>query len=157
MATHSSILAWRIPTTEEPGGLQSMGSQKDRHEWSDLARMHTHTHTPFGVHCSQWVGFPSGSVVENLLACEGGAKDTGSIPGSGRSPGGRNGNPLQCSCLDNSMDRGSWRAIVHEVAKSQTRLSGRAFLVSKLVWWTGCSEHYLIPYRMSQVTGNLDM
>ena len=40
-----SILAWRIPTTEEPGGLQSMGSQKDRHEWSDLARMHTHTHT----------------------------------------------------------------------------------------------------------------
>ena len=40
MATHSSILAWRIPCTEEPGGLQSMGSQRDGHDWSDLARMH---------------------------------------------------------------------------------------------------------------------
>ena len=37
MATHSSILAWRIPWTEGPGGLQSMGSQKVRHDWSDLA------------------------------------------------------------------------------------------------------------------------
>ena len=37
MATHSSILAWRIPWTEEPGGLQSMGSQRVRHDWSDLA------------------------------------------------------------------------------------------------------------------------
>ena len=41
MATHSSILAWRIPWTEEPGGLQSMGSQRVRHNWSDW----THTHT----------------------------------------------------------------------------------------------------------------
>ena len=37
MATHSSVLAWRIPWTEEPGGLQSMGSQRVRHDWSDLA------------------------------------------------------------------------------------------------------------------------
>ena len=44
MATHSSILAWRIPWTEEPGGLQSMGSQRVRHNWSDWT--HTHTHTP---------------------------------------------------------------------------------------------------------------
>ena len=41
MATHSSILAWRIPWTEDPGGLQSMGSQRVRHDWSDLARMQT--------------------------------------------------------------------------------------------------------------------
>ena len=40
MATHSSILAWRIPWTEEPGGLQSMGSRRVRHSWSDLACMH---------------------------------------------------------------------------------------------------------------------
>ena len=39
MATHSRILDWRIPWTEEPGGLQSMGSQKVRHEWRDLAHM----------------------------------------------------------------------------------------------------------------------
>ena len=40
MATHFSILAWRIPWTEEPCGLQSKGSQRVRHEWSNLARMH---------------------------------------------------------------------------------------------------------------------
>ena len=47
----------------------------------------------------------------------------GSIPGSGRSPGGGHGNPLQYSCLENPMDRGAWRATVHGVAKSWTRLS----------------------------------
>ena len=46
--------------------------------------------------------------------------DTGSIPGSGRSPGGGNSNPLQYSCLGNSMDGGAWWATVHGVAKSQT-------------------------------------
>ena len=45
------------------------------------------------------------------------AEDKGSIPGSGRSPGGGNGNPLQYSCLENPMDRGAWWAIVHGVAK----------------------------------------
>ena len=39
MATHSSILAWRIPWTEEPGGLQSVGSQRVRHDWNDLAHV----------------------------------------------------------------------------------------------------------------------
>ena len=48
--------------------------------------------------------------------------DTGSVPGSGRSPGGGQGNPLKYSCLENPMDRGTWRATVHGVAKSQTRL-----------------------------------
>ena len=43
MATHSSLLAWKIPWTKEPGGLQSMGSQRVRHDGSDLARTHTHT------------------------------------------------------------------------------------------------------------------
>ena len=49
--------------------------------------------------------------------------DLGSIPGLGRSPGEGNGNPLQYSCLDNSMDRGAWRATVYGVKKSQTQLS----------------------------------
>ena len=51
------------------------------------------------------------------------AGDTGSIPGSGRSPGGGSGNPLQYSCLENPTDGGAWQATVHRVAKSQTRLS----------------------------------
>ena len=48
--------------------------------------------------------------------------DTGLIPGSERSPGGGHGNPLQYSCLENRMDRGAWRAIVHRVTESWTQL-----------------------------------
>ena len=51
------------------------------------------------------------------------AGDTGSIPGSGRSPGEGNGYPLQYSCLENPTDRGAWRATVQEATKCQTRLS----------------------------------
>ena len=51
------------------------------------------------------------------------ARDVSSIPGSGLSPGEGNGSTLQYSCLENTMDRGAWRAAVHGVAKSQTRLS----------------------------------
>ena len=65
-------------------------------------------------------GFPDGSAVNNPPANPG---DKGSFLGSGRSPGGGNGSPLQYSCLENSMDRGAWRATVHGVAKSQTRMS----------------------------------
>ena len=49
-----------------------------------------------------------------------GHRDGGLIPGSGRSPGEGNGNPLQCSCLENPMDRGAWRATVHGVTESET-------------------------------------
>ena len=68
--------------------------------------------------------FPVGSEVK-ASACNVG--DLGSIPGSGRSPGEGNGNPLQYSCLENPMDGGAWRATVHGVAKSQTWLSDFTF------------------------------
>ena len=75
--------------------------------------------------CGNWespillLGFPSGSVVNNLPASAGDI-DVGSSPGSGRFPGGGNGNPLQYSCLENPKDGGAWWATVHRVAKSQT-------------------------------------
>jgi len=56
-------------------------------------------------------------VVKNLLANAGDLRDTGSIPGSGRSPRGGHDNPLQYSCLENPMDREAWRATIHGVAK----------------------------------------
>jgi len=61
-------------------------------------------------------------VVKNPHANAGDLRDTGLIPGLGRSPGGGHGNPLQYSCLKNPMDRGAWWAIVHRVTKSQTRM-----------------------------------
>ena len=60
--------------------------------------------------------------VKNPLANSRDIRDTGSVPGSGRSPGGEHGNPLQHSCLENPMDRGAWWATVHGVTESQTRL-----------------------------------
>ena len=68
-------------------------------------------------------GFPGGSVVKNPLPMHrvknlpANAGDVGSIPGSGRSPGEGNGNPLQYSCLGNPMDRGAWQATFHGVTK----------------------------------------
>ena len=56
-------------------------------------------------------------VVKNLPANTGNVRDRSLIPGSGRSPGGGHGNPLQYCCLENPLDRGAWRATVHRVAK----------------------------------------
>ena len=62
-------------------------------------------------------------MIKNMPANAGSTRDAGSIPGSGRSPGEGNGNTLQHSCLENSIDRGAWWATIHRVAKSQTQLS----------------------------------
>ena len=81
MAPHSSTLAWEIPWTEEPGGLQSMGSWRVGHDWATSLSL-------FSLSCI----------------------------GEG------NGNPLQCSCLENPRDGGAWWAAVYGVAQSQTWL-----------------------------------
>ena len=82
--------------------------------------------------CHTPQGCPKKYIISHLKSASGGpdgtespcnAGDWGSISGLGRSPGEGNGNPSQYSCLDNSMDRGTWCATVHEVSKSWTRLS----------------------------------
>ena len=70
---------------------------------------------------SYW-GLPVALVIENPPANAGDIRAVGLLPGSGRSPGGGHGNPLQYSCLENPKDRGAWWATVHSVAKCQTRL-----------------------------------
>ena len=75
-------------------------------------------HSDFGAQENK--GFPGRSVAKNLPANAG---EEGLNPGSGRSPGEGNGNPLQYSCLENSIDRGAWRAIVHGVSKNRPRPS----------------------------------
>ena len=77
---------------------------------------------PFQIRQHSRIAGISGVALKN--ACSAGdARDMGSILGLGRSPGGGNGNPLQCSCLRNPLDRGPWQATVHGVAKSWTPLS----------------------------------
>ena len=68
-------------------------------------------------------GFPGGTVVKNLLANAGDTGDAGLIPGLERCPGGGNSNPVQYSCLENSMDRGAWLAAVCGIAESWTQLN----------------------------------
>jgi len=102
MATHSSVLAWRIPGMGEPGELPSIGSHRVGHNWSGLAAA-------------------VAAAEVKASACNAG--DLGLIPGSGRCPGEGYGNPLQYSFLENPMNGGAWWATVHGVAKSQTQLS----------------------------------
>ena len=71
-------------------------------------------------------------VVKITPARAGDVRDVGSIPGSGRSPGGGHGNPLQYCCLKNPMDRGPWWATVHRVTQSQTRLSMQACMPANM-------------------------
>ena len=88
------------------------------------------------------MGFPVGSVVKYLPPNIG---DRGLISGSGRSPGERNGNPLQCSCLGNYMDRRTWQTVVHGVTKSQTHwVAKRALTVIR-----GGSETVFSSWRRS--------
>ena len=74
--------------------------------------------------------------------------DTGSIPGSGRLPGGGHGNPLQYSCLGNPMDQGAWRATVHGVTKNWTRLSNWSCSRSLAAIGLWAPEDYILPSVM---------
>ena len=127
MATHSSVLAWRIPGMGEPGVLPSMGSHRVGHDWSNLAAAPA---TSLGAS-------PIAQCRESACQCRRHrshgwmASQTrltwvcgvmGSTPGLGRSPGGGHGKPLQYSCLENPRDGGARWAAVYGVAQSRTRL-----------------------------------
>ena len=99
--------------TGRPGMLRFMGSQRVGHDWVTELNW-----TLFIGTLSLLRGFPGGSDSKES-ACN--RRDMGLIPGSGRSLRGGHGYPFQYSCLENSMDRGAWRATVHRVANSQTR------------------------------------
>ena len=117
-ATYSSILAWRILWTEEPGRLQSIWSQRVRHDWATFTSLHLS------------LGFPRGSNRKEF-ACN--ARDLGSVPGLERSPGEGHDNPLQYSCLENPMDWGAWWATVHGITKSWTWLSDQHFQIESSI------------------------
>ena len=142
MATHSSIHPWRIPWTGEPGGPWSIGSQRVRHDRSNLA--HTHTYI-FRVRIEECM-FEHDLILLYYLHS------------SSISNGEGNGNPpLQYSCLENPMDWGAWWAAVYGVAKSWTRLKqlssssisknltgyslSPVFLFFDSTGWLDCNSH----------------
>ena len=114
-----SEVAQSCPTLRDPVDCSLPGSsvrgffQARVLEWGAIAFSNIHT-------TMHKMGVPGGSVVKNLPANAG---DAASTSGVGRSPGGENGSLLQYSCLENPMDRGAWRATIHGVAKSRTRLN----------------------------------
>ena len=89
---------------------------------------------------SWWLLFTFGwasQVVQNLPANAGDARNVGTIPGSGRYPGEGNGNPLQDSCLEKSMDRGAWRVTVHGVTKTEQLNNSNALNIYSLLYQAG--------------------
>ena len=148
MAPHSSTLAWKIPWTEEPGRLQSMGSKRVGHDWGlrfhfSLACIGEGNGNPLQCSCLEdpgdggawWAAIygvaQSRTRLKRLSSSSGSdskesscsAGDPSLIPRSGKSPGERNGSPLQYFCLENSMETGAWQATVHGIAKSPSQLS----------------------------------
>ena len=109
MATNSSIFAWSIPWIKKPGGLQTIGSQRVRHNWSNLAC----THESLSIICH--INKCRRKVIWLYLEI------LNKIFGEG------NGTPLQYSCLENPMDGGAWLATVHVVANSWISLSDFTF------------------------------
>ena len=126
MAPHSSALAWRTPWTEEPGRLQSMGSQRVGHDRATSLFTFMHWRR-------KWQPTPvflpgesqgRGSVVGCRLwgRTESDTTERPHFHFSLSCIGEGNGNPPQCSCLENPRDRGAWWAVVYGVAQSRTRL-----------------------------------
>ena len=145
MAPHSSTLAWKIPCTEEPGRLQSMGSQRVGHDCAtSLSSTGGGNGNPFQCSCLEnprdgvtwwaavygvaqsrtWLKRLSSSSSSDSVGkpspCNAG--DLGSIPAWGRLPGEGNGNACQYSCLGNSMDRGDWQTTVQGVIRVRYNL-----------------------------------
>ena len=90
---------------------------------------YVHESLTFRENLSTFLGSPGGSD-GNESNCNAGGSNLGLIPGSGRSRGEGNGNPLQYSCLGNPMDREAWWATVHGVTKSRTQLSDFTFTLN---------------------------
>ena len=134
------------------GGFHGWGTkiphalQHGQKTWYMLCYMYLNTHTH---------RLPRWCRVNNLPANAGDAGDPGAIPGSGRSAGEGNDNPLQYSCLENSMDRGAWRASVHGVAKCWTQLSVHTHTQIHLYilspWGWGLVSSFKFYSQVSQV------
>ena len=103
-----------------------------------------------------YIGVPSVTVVKYLLAKAGDSgdtRDTRSIPQSGRCPGVGNGNLLQYSCLENSLDRGVWQVTVHRVTKNRTQLNTQACTAYIKMYYLWSKALWILTNRYSAIIG----
>ena len=127
MASHSTTLAWKIPWTEEPGRLQSMGSRRVRHDWATSLSLFTFmqemaTHSSVLAWRIPGMEEPGGLPSIGSHRVRHDWSDLAAAAAAFFISGEGNGNPLQYSCLANPMDRGAWWAAVYRVAQSRIRL-----------------------------------
>ena len=159
MATHCSTRAWRIPGTEEPGGLLSMWSHRVRHDWSDLAAAATGflflfllfivvlcvslgclsdkamaTHSRTLAWKIPWTEEPGR--LQSMGSLELDTTEWLHFDFSLSCIGEGNGNPLQCSCLENPGDGRAWWAVVYRVAQGRTRLK----------WLSSSSNRFFVSF-----------
>ena len=132
LAIKADVLGTHLPGTYSLGGGVLFGAQTPHSLWRTFAVVTIllfSDHWPGVVHLDYTAssishkGFPVGSVVKNLPENAGYARDMSLIPRLGRCPREGNGNPLQYSCLENSVNRRAWQATVHGITKSWTWLS----------------------------------
>ena len=123
MATHSSVLAWRIPGTGEPGGLPSMGSHRVRHDWSNLAAAAVRTEKAMAPHSSTLAWKIPWTEEPGRLQSMGSRRVGHDWVTSLSRIGEGNGNPLQCYFLENLRDGVAWWATIYGVTQSRTWLS----------------------------------
>ena len=125
-----------------PSGLKKNKKYFDMYEdeYTTWQKLRNSVKTMHGGNYYLWIprGLPGVSLGKESTCNAGDAGDMGLISGLGRFPGGRNGNPLQYSCLDNPLDRGAWWAIIHGVTKSQTQLSTNLSLDWTKEWEREC-------------------
>ena len=122
MAPHSSTLAWKIPWTAGPGGLQSMGSLEVRHDWATSLWLFTFMATHSSVLAWRIPGMGKPGGLPSMGHTELDTTERLHFHFSLSCIGEGNGNPLQCSCLENPRDGGASWAAVYGVAQSWTRL-----------------------------------
>ena len=163
MAAHSSTLAWKIPWTEEPGRLQSMGSLGVRYDWSDLAATEA-AFTP--SHSCSEIGIPVQSLevaldfIFSLVSSVIGlswwltSKESACLcrrcefdPWVRKIPWRRNGNPLHCSCLGNPMDRGAWQGCSpwsHKELDMTSRINNKLSDAGKVLFRFSASKSLIL-------------
>ena len=142
------LIGWRMLQTQK-GSLGAMSGFS--RETESIRDVYDIINLPLCMCVYNTHGIPQWLRSEESTCNAGVAGDTGLIPGSGRSPGGRHGNPLQFSCLENPMNRGVWQVTGHEISKSWTQLKQLSVMHAY-----ACTQIHIYKRRLIIEVGSRD-